>query len=222
MKISDNTMKILNNFAKINQGIVVEGGTVIKTMSPTRNIIAQANIAENFPKFAISNLPEFLSAINIFNDPELEFEEGICTFGENNTYVKYRCADPSIIIAPKREIKEPDFEIKFNVTAEMFADVLKGASVLKLPDIVVTKTGDRVQFGAKDTNQPGKSTFMVNIDLEQPLDVDFEMVIRTDTFAKMIPQTYNVAISSKRLSKWVSTDNNLLYYISLEVQSKFG
>ena len=54
MKISTNTVNILKNFAKINPSIFIQEGNTLKTMSPSKTIMAKATVDTEFPKrFAI-------------------------------------------------------------------------------------------------------------------------------------------------------------------------
>jgi len=60
MKLSDNTLSILKNFSSINQSILVKQGSKLRTISVMKNILAEANVSENFPKdFAIYDLINF-------------------------------------------------------------------------------------------------------------------------------------------------------------------
>ena len=57
MKISDTTFDVLKNFSTINQSLAFKAGNVIRTVSPQKNILAQAKVAESFPvDFAIYEL----------------------------------------------------------------------------------------------------------------------------------------------------------------------
>ena len=49
MKLSDNTLTILKNFAGINNSILVKQGTKLRTISVAKNILAEAEIDEEFP-----------------------------------------------------------------------------------------------------------------------------------------------------------------------------
>ena len=54
MKLSDNTLTILKNFAGINNSILVKEGNKLRTISVAKNILAEADITEEFPRdFAI-------------------------------------------------------------------------------------------------------------------------------------------------------------------------
>ena len=48
MKLSDNTLTILKNFAGINNSILVKQGTKLRTISVAKNILAEAEIDEEF------------------------------------------------------------------------------------------------------------------------------------------------------------------------------
>ena len=48
MKISESTFEVLQNFSSINNGITVQEGSEIKTISPMKNIFGKATISDNF------------------------------------------------------------------------------------------------------------------------------------------------------------------------------
>jgi hypothetical protein len=67
MKLSQETIAILKNFATINQGVFFKEGNTISTMSPQKNILVDAKISETIPQnFGIYDLNNFLSVIFIF------------------------------------------------------------------------------------------------------------------------------------------------------------
>lgn len=49
MKLSDNTLALLKNFAGINNSILVKQGNRLRTISVAKNILAEAEITEEFP-----------------------------------------------------------------------------------------------------------------------------------------------------------------------------
>ena len=58
MMISEETQNILRNFSSINPSILLTGNNRIATMSVMRNILATADIEEEFPEeFGIYDLP---------------------------------------------------------------------------------------------------------------------------------------------------------------------
>ena len=62
MKISNETLSILKNFASINTNIIFKPGTTIATIANTSNIFAKATIKEDIPnQFAIYDLNSLLA-----------------------------------------------------------------------------------------------------------------------------------------------------------------
>ena len=67
MKLSDNTLKLLNNFSTINSGITVKSGNEIATVSAMKNIFAKAVVDETFEQeHSIYDLSEYLGAVSLF------------------------------------------------------------------------------------------------------------------------------------------------------------
>ena len=50
MKLSEKTVNLLKNFASINQSILFKRGDSLRTMSVMKNILAEAQIPEDFPR----------------------------------------------------------------------------------------------------------------------------------------------------------------------------
>jgi hypothetical protein len=51
---------------------------------------------ESFPDFAIYDLNEFLGAMSLFEDPELEFQDKYVSIKQGNMNIKFFAADPSV------------------------------------------------------------------------------------------------------------------------------
>jgi len=76
MKLSDNTLTVLKNFASINNSILMKKGTHLRTISVAKNILAEADIAEEFPRdVAVYDLNQFLNGMSLHQDPDLDFKE---------------------------------------------------------------------------------------------------------------------------------------------------
>ena len=83
MKLSEQTVSILKNFSTINQNLVIKEGSEISTMSAMKNIVSKAKVEETFPvEFAIYDLNEFLSAMSLFTNPDLDFDENFVLITE--------------------------------------------------------------------------------------------------------------------------------------------
>ena len=75
MKLSNETVTVLKNFSTINQNLVIKTGNKLSTMSAMKNIVASADVQEDFPQdFAIYDLNEFLAALSLFEKIDLDFK----------------------------------------------------------------------------------------------------------------------------------------------------
>ena len=90
MKLSEKTLTVLKNFAGINNSILVKQGTQLRTMSVAKNILAEAEIDEEFSRqFGVYDLNQFLNGLSLHQDPDLDFtEESYLTIREGKRRVK--------------------------------------------------------------------------------------------------------------------------------------
>ena len=104
MKISEQTQQILKNFASINQSLLLKPGQRVSTMSVMRNILASADVEEDFPfEFGIYDLPRFLGNLSVY--PDLEFNEKFVLMSNGTKTYKFMASDPGIIVHPTTTFK---------------------------------------------------------------------------------------------------------------------
>ena len=91
MKLSDRTVNLLRNFSTINQSILFKEGKKLRTISVMKNILAEANIDEEFPQdFGVYDLGQFLNSLNLFQEPDLVFNgDSYVTVKEGKQKSKY-------------------------------------------------------------------------------------------------------------------------------------
>jgi len=114
LKISNETLEILKNFSSINSNILVKPGNTIATISPIKNIMAEAKVSENFDcEFGIWDLNKFLGTISLFDDPEFVFEEKFVTItsNSNKSAVKYYYSEPSLLTTINKKIVMPEIVV---------------------------------------------------------------------------------------------------------------
>ena len=76
MKLSNETITVLKNFSTINSGLKFRKGNTISTVSPTRTVLAEAKISEEFPQdFCVYDLPQFLGYVNMYNDGDITVDD---------------------------------------------------------------------------------------------------------------------------------------------------
>jgi hypothetical protein len=224
MKLSENTINILKNYAVINPSILVKTGSMLSTVSPQKSIFAKATVEETFPtQFAIYELSRFLGVLSLFNEPELDFGEKQMTIISGSQTLNYTYADPSMIVTPpEKDINFPGADIDFNITQEDLQKVVRAAGVLQLPDIAVV--GDGVNLKMSCTNSKNPTTDAFNIKLGTT-DISFNMIFKAENIIKLISTNYNVKISSKGLALFSSDSKpdqpSVRYYVATEATSSF-
>jgi hypothetical protein len=217
MKIDTDTVNVLKNFAKINPSIVVQEGNVLKTISPTKTIMAKAKVKTDFDRrFAIYNLDRFISIVSTFTDPDFKFGDKSVDISDNNRKTHYVYADESTVTkAPEREINLPSVDVTFRLTNDNLKDVEKAAGILALPEIVVMGDGKNLYLQAADSKNPSGDIYSVQIG---DTDKAFKAIFKAENI-KIIPGDYDVNISSKGISHFVHDD--VEYYIAVESSSTF-
>ena len=221
MKLSSQTITLLKNFAAINPSLSFKAGQDLETVSPQKNILVEAGITEDISNdFAIYELNRFLGVLGLFKDPELNLGETSLSINADGKSVSYMYADPSMIITPpKKKIVFPDAEVTFDLEEGKLTDVIRGASVLQLPELVVVGDGKNLSVVAKDTKTADSSdVFQLPVG---ETDGTFSIVFKIENIQKLLSGTYSVSLSSKRIGRFVHKDLDLTYYVASEASSKY-
>ena len=220
MKLSDSTLAVLKNFAGINNSILVKKGNQLRTISVAKNILAEAEIPEDFPRdVAIYDLNQFLNGLSLHQDPNLDFtEDSHITIKEGRRRVKYFYADPQVIIAPpEKEINLPTQEVCFQLESSSLEKLVKAAAVYQLPDLSVIGENGEITMVVRDKKNDTSNEYAVNVG---ETDKEFEFNFKMENI-KIIPGSYDVVMSSKLLSEFTNTQYNLKYFIALEPDSTY-
>lgn len=223
MKLSNETMNVLKNFASINQGILLKQGKVIRTVSSQKTILAQAEIGEEIPvEFGVYDLNNFLSVVSLHkDDPSFDFDDKHVVIKGNGgrSKIKYRFCDPKMIVSPPdKDIKMNDPEIVFELKDSDLDWVLRAASVLGSPQVAVESDGTKISLVTFDTSNDSAHTD--SLEVAEGNGDTYKMVFKTENL-KMIPGTYKVSISSQGISNFKNTKVNLQYWIATEQGSTF-
>lgn len=101
MKISDKTVKILQNFATINQGIVINPGKTLKTINDDGSVSAEANIDESFEHtFGVYDLKKFLNILSLNKNPDLTVTDTQLKVHGDKSTVSIRHTNTKLIKSP--------------------------------------------------------------------------------------------------------------------------
>ena len=221
MKISENTISILRNFSDINANILFTPGKTLQTMSTMKNIMAKADVEENFEsEFGVYDLPEFLRALDSFQQPVLNFN------GSANLKIKdeksslsarYAFADKSTLRYPTKVISMPDKTITFTLKDSDWESVKKLYTNLSLPDIAFKGEKGKIKLVALDKKNSNSNESSVDIG---ETDLEFTAYIKAENM-KIIPGDYDVALSKAKIAHFINKKVQVQYWIALEADSTF-
>jgi|TARA_B100001094_G_scaffold3592_3_gene3258 hypothetical protein len=222
MKLSEKTIDLLENFSSINQSILVKKGSKLRTISVMKNILAEAEVDENFEKdFGIYDLPQFLNGVNLMNDPDIDLRnESYMILREGNTTkVKFAFADPNVIISPpEKGIELPNSDVSFQLDSIQLQKLLKASSIYQLPDLAAVGNAKNITLTVRDKKNDNSNEFALVVG---ETDSIFEFNFKIENI-KLIPGSYEVQISRKNLAKFTNSKYNLDYFIALEPDSTYA
>lgn len=214
MKFNQNTVSVLKNFSTINSSIMMREGNVLKTISPHKSVMAIATLDQDLEgNAAVYDLPRFLSTISLFDNPEVLFNENRFVITDGKSKVNYTYAAESMILTPdNKEVKMSAVDVDTVVTWSDFEKVMKASSVLKLPHIAFIGDENGIRLAAIDASNPTADTFDITLN-DTPQQKNYKFVFRTENL-KMIPNDYDVKISSKGVSKF--SNERVTYFVVIE------
>ena len=201
MKISNETMAILSNFANINQNIFIAPGNMIKTKSPaSTTVMAIAKVVEEFPtEVSIYELSKLLNVLNLFDDPDVEFSPAHLTVKQNRSSANFTYSNKALIDAIMdydKSIKVIDPELQFTLTDDIFKRIQKSAKLFDVEYVNITSVDGVARLVASDAALSKDNANKFTVDIENP-DVyndDISVNIKMDAL-RFIPGDYTVAIS---------------------------
>lgn len=217
MKLSENTVETLKNFASINQGIVIHPGNKLRTISSSKAILAEAEITEDFTfEFGIYDLNKLLGVLTMTKGeaPEVTLEKEYISFkglgGKATSRIRYTATN--LILKPPAAGIKATYDIKFDLNADTLDWVFNIASVLKCPNVVVEGDGTTISLCAMDVK--GEIVDDASVDVGTT-DKTFKAALKIENL-KLIPGDYTVEISPKGVTKFSSTNGKRVYFIALE------
>lgn len=219
MKFEKNTIEILKNFSTINTNILIKPGNVLSTLATAKNIMATAKIKESFDKeFGLFNLNEFLGVLSLFDDPDIDLNDGFMVIHKGKNKVRYVYANPSILVFPQKELKMPSVNVQATLSEANLSQITKSASVLGVPDVAITVEDHVVIAKVYDKKNPSSNTYIVELDAEPA--IPFVANFKVENL-KIIADEYKVEISSKNIARFTGKKIGVVYYIAAESDSSF-
>lgn len=223
MKLTENTMSVLKNFASIQRNIVLCEGDVVKTIAETKNVMAVAKLDQSFDKqVGLYDLEEFLNLIGLVDTCDLEWREEFVKLSDasGRSSVKYFYSDPDILTAPPKDINIPECEVKFELDDSTLSRIRRAASALGHEKVSITAVDGGVQLCVLDPSDDTSNAFFIVVPGSYDQD-QFNFVMNISNL-KLLSGDYDVEISSRLISKFTNKNVDVKYYIALEKSSTYG
>jgi len=213
MKFSEATLKVLNNFSAINSNLLLSPGSTIRTISPSKTILASAEVEETIPNEAgIYDLNNFLAIVELMSSCYVSFEEDRFLFDSVDRVegLQYAYSAKNMIISPPNksiDVAGPSFTLEW----DKLSKVVKAAGVLRVPDVNLVSSGGQITVSAVDVKNPTSNNFKLKVG---ECGEDFNMVIKVDNI-KVLPMDYEVTVSEKGVIHFKG--EKVEYWIAAEV-----
>jgi hypothetical protein len=215
MKLSNRTVEILKNYSDINMSLYIEPGNKLRTVSPSKTILASATVEEEFDNgFGIYDLKEFLGALSLIENPEVSLGDRSLTISSASSSLQYQYAAKELIVTPPaKDLPIPDSNVSFPLRREALKKVMNAARTLSLPNVVVKAGDGKISLQASDVKNTLGNVYN-EIVSEEYGGPETESVFSVDNMRLMM-LNYKVTIGD-RYGSFVSEDSSVNYFIATE------
>ena len=223
MEICANTVNVLKNFSAINGNIVIKPGNKLMTISEAKNILAEARVPEEFNSIVgIYDLTEFLNVLGLVDKPRVRFEEKYMNIGgqSGRELVKYYYADTEMLTTPTKPIDMPEADVWFTLDETTLMGLKRAASVFGHGQLSIEPDNGSIKLSVVDPENSTANEYSIDVDGGYNND-SFKFILNISNL-KMVPDTYEVKISSKLISQFTNEGGDLTYWVALEKSSQYG
>lgn len=201
MQISNLTLEILKNFSAINPIFTFDGdGTILRTQSPLKDLVAFVEVEEQFPEFHIYDMRSFLSTVGLVGDgANFEFGQTDVRITSQTGKKKavYAFCSKDLVEPPKKTVNTPVPDLVVDLTKDIISGIINAARTVGVTEITFKPAGPNTVLlcatAAKNEGNP--NTFSVEVEAERTPTDDKSYVFKIESF-KFIPANYTVSISS--------------------------
>lgn len=213
--ISRPTIEVLKNFCSINKSIVIKPGNQIATLSINKNILAIAEVEEQFDsQISIYDLGVFLGGLSLFESPQIDTTQtNYVTVSDlrGRSKTRFFYADPDIITQPpEKEIQLPSQDVKFTLEAGVLQQLQRAASVYQLPDLCLFSDGSKMHLTVTDKKNETSNSYSVEVG---ETEEHFCYCFKVENL-KLLAGDYQVTMSKHNVSLFQG--DGIKYFIALE------
>lgn len=220
--LSKTTLSVLKNFSTLNSNILVKPGNILRTITPSKNGMAEATVEETFDvEFGIWDLSKFLGVVSLFSTPKFEFgEKSVVIHGGNGSRVTYFYSEPRLLTTPTKNVNMPSVSLSVDITEKTFAELQKASSVLQLPDLSFVNENDRIMAVVSDLQDPTTNNYKVDVGANKS-NSEFSLNFKMENI-KILPGDYTIEFSKNIVGQFTNETLDLKYWFAMETNSKFN
>lgn len=216
MKLTDNTLTILKNFANINESIIIAKGTKQRTIDRDDAIMAEAEVDIDFPRnFGIYDLRNFLMNVSTLGNPEVTFYENYMEINDGNIRLNYYYSAQNLIYSPPEDadiaIENPD--VQFELSNTNFQRLIRVSDLNGLQILGVIGKDGEILLQSVEEKQDSSTTATMKI--AEYDGKEFKISFKISNL-KLIPQDYTVKINLDGVALFENKDKTLRYFVALE------
>lgn len=223
MELSNSTIDILKNFATINPSIKILAGKTLATVAEAKNILATAEIEDEFPQdFGIYDLNSFISTLTLVDKPSLKFSEKFVTIFDSTGRSKIKYFYDMTQEKGKTEVIMPEAEVVFTLTSDTLSKLKKAAGTLGHDQVTIAPGNGTLVLTVINQENPTSNTYSIEVDfVTLPDDTEFNFIFNISNL-KFIGGDYDVKISQKLISNFKHTESDIEYFVAVERDSTYN
>jgi hypothetical protein len=216
MKLSEFTISVLKNFSTINNGLVLKPGTVQKTMSTEKFILAEANLTDSFPyEFGIYDLPMFLGNVTTLENPTLEFNEQTVEMDDGSAHLSYfGCSTNLITSPPDKELELSKIDAEFDLSNATLQKLLRLGNMNNLPFLSIVGEQGKLKIKTHDNSDTSNVATITIGDYDGS---DFVAKFKTEHL-KLIQDDYHVKVALGAFATFQNQAKTLKYFVALQTK----
>lgn len=219
MILESTTKDILKNFSAINNQMLITPGKVIRSMSISEDLLAYANIKDEFTETCgVHDLSRLLGVLSIFTEPNVDFKPNVIEVSTDRQRINLTAAHPSMLKGSLDYEVELEGSVEFTLAALDLGKVVKATSMLSHSEVILRGRDGTLTFEGTNLKDPTSDTFSLDVG---KTDKTFEVFVPRDRFIFM-NRDYQVTVSNDVGLKLASPD--VTYYICYiaDAQNDFG
>ena len=213
--ISRSTIDVLKNFCSINKSIVINPGNKISTLSINKNILAIADVEEQFDtQISIYDLGVFLGGLSLFDSPKIDTTQtNYVTVSDQvgRSKTRFFYADPEMITQPpEKEITLPSEDVRFRLESGFLQQLQRAAAIYGLEDLCLYGQDGTMQLCVTDKKNSSSNTYTIEVG---ETDDEFCFCFKVENL-KLLAGDYDVTVSKHNVALFQG--NGIKYFIALE------